>query len=266
MSTETLENKRNVLNSRSIELNRIIKDCERKIGDYAARLQLLEQVANFKKSKNLSSVNEEDGIKDFTNRIADLKNYLESSENELKDIEPVDFDILEFNESVDNLFELNETYLGNLLERTIESLKSYFGYRVYVQKVNAPKVLNESEIFNSDMECTITEIEIDPRLASLRLSYSQKNILKIRLTIFKFNYASSHLTGEVYNASAILQGKMTMEYIFEEDENPSKNGHPSKIHIDFTYKPSDGIINCGNTSADWLWLSAICNELYEVLI
>ena len=197
MSTEILENKRSGLNPRSIELNRIIKDCEKKIEDYSARLQLLEQVANFKKSKNLASANEDEGIKDFTNRIADLKNYLESSENELKDIEPVDFDILEFNESVDNLFELNETYLGNLLERTIESLKSYFGYRVYVQKVNMPEVLNESEIFNSDMECTITEIEIDPKLAALRLSYSQKNISKIRLTVFKFNYASSHLTGEV---------------------------------------------------------------------
>ena len=156
MNIETLENKRNVLNSRSIELNRIIKDCERKIGDYAARLQLLEQVANFKKSKNLFSVNEEDGIKDFTNRIADLKNYLESSENELKGIKPVDFDISEFNESVDDLFDLNETYLGNLLERTIESLKSYFGYRVYDQKVNVSEALNESEIFNPDTKCTIT--------------------------------------------------------------------------------------------------------------
>ena len=266
MNIETLENKRNVLNSRSIELNRIIKDCERKIGDYAARLQLLEQVANFKKSKNLFSVNEEDGIKDFTNRIADLKNYLESSENELKGIKPVDFDISEFNESVDDLFELNETYLGNLLERTIESLKSYFGYRVYDQKVNVSEALNESEIFNPDTKCTITEIEIDPKLASLRLSYAQKNILKIRLTVFKFNWASSHLSGEFYNASAILQGKMIMEYIFEEDEHPSKNEHPSKIYIDFMYKASEGIVNCGNAPADWLWLSAICNELYEVLI
>lgn len=51
MSTETLENKRSGLNPRSIELNKIIKDCEKKIEDYSARLQLLERLPILKNQR-----------------------------------------------------------------------------------------------------------------------------------------------------------------------------------------------------------------------